>query len=306
MSGDSGSHVRQRHPTSGGLAVTRDTHGEALLDFDFTPQVTGMSWSDARDGEQVQAPDIGPYAVDGFTHIEPSSIPVSAFEASIRAPVAVSVMPTLPDPAYPEGSLVLFLPDGKLYRNRDDVWDRSLDAEDMTVGQLTGDQIMAGAIGAVHIVTTGLTADVIRGGVLILRPTDDYTQGIRVEDSGGNLLSSWGPTGMKITDPANAARYVLLDAGSLKFTTNDGADGYPTAVTPDGINASVINFGASPGGHNLILNSSFELADFVAGSTVLTYTDFNKWAAAQRFVAPANITDGGAVTKLAMTSAGWA
>jgi hypothetical protein len=265
-----------------------------------------MPVAESRSGESLQGIDIGSGTIDGSVHIVPSSIPPTAFEESIRAPTAVSVLPTLPDPLYPDGALVLFLPEGKIYRNYLGAWDRSLDAQDMTVGQLIGDQISAGAIGAVHIVTEGITADVIRGGVLILRPVSDYTQGIRVEDAAGILLASWGPTGMKITDPADPSRYVLLNAGALAFTSNDGADGFPNAITPDGINATSITFGAAPGGHNLVMNSSFELGDFQPAPSTFTFTDFNTWAAANRVTAPDNITDGGAVTALSMTSAGYA
>jgi hypothetical protein len=91
----------------------------------------------------------------------------------------------------------------------------------------------------------------------------------------------------------------------LAFTTNDGEDGFPNAITPDGINATSINFGSAPGGHNLVLNSSFELSDFIAAPSTFIFTDFNNWAAANRTVSPDNITDGGAVTNLDMDNAGF-
>ena len=265
----------------------------------FDPNTTGTEYAHS----EVDNPEPEGFIAEGAigaVHIEPGSIPITAFEASIRAPTAVSVLPTLPDALYPDGALVLFLPEGKLYRNYLGAWTRSTDAQDMTVGQVTADQIAAGSVGAVHIVTDGLTADVIRGGVLILRATSDFVQGIRVEDAAGNLISSWGPTGLKITDPADAARYVLLQAGVLSFTTDDGAT-FPSAITPDGINASAINFGSAPGGHNLVLNSSFELADFVAAASTLTFTDATKWALAVgagdgRLLALDNMLEGNALT----------
>lgn len=303
------SPVNRHGPVKTHYGTTVSRHGGVRIrtgHVDPAGQTLGMPVAESRSGESLQGIDIGSGTIDGSVHIVPSSIPPTAFEESIRAPTAVSVLPTLPDPLYPDGALVLFLPEGKIYRNYLGAWDRSLDAQDMTVGQLIGDQISAGAIGAVHIVTEGITADVIRGGVLILRPVSDYTQGIRVEDAAGILLASWGPTGMKITDPADPSRYVLLNAGALAFTSNDGADGFPNAITPDGINATSITFGAAPGGHNLVMNSSFELGDFQPAPSTFTFTDFNTWAAANRVTAPDNITDGGAVTALSMTSAGYA
>ena len=295
-----GQHTRRRHSafgTGAGGATTRETHG---MGYSVIP--SDPFFSDQIDAEPIIMPDIPAGIIDGSSHILPSSIPVSAFEAQIRAPTAVDVLPPLPDAAYPLGSLVLFLGDFKLYRNDNDQWTRSVDAQDITVGQLTADQIAAGSIGAVHIVTEGITADVIRGGVLVLRPVDEYTQGIRVEDEDGDLLSSWGPTGMKITDPADPTRYVLINAGAVAFTTNDGADGFPNAITPDGINATSLRFGAAPGGHNLVMNSSFELAAFVALPSTFVFTDTTNWAAGNRVTALDNITEG---TSLTITTAGF-
>jgi hypothetical protein len=51
-----------------------------------------------------------------------------------------------------------------------------------------------------------------------------------------------------------------------------------SAITPDGINASAVNFGTAQGGHNLLFNSSFELSDFVATSTTIEGTGGSTFA----------------------------
>lgn len=179
-------------------------------------------------------------------------------------------------------------------------------AQSSVVTSLLGStDIAADSITAVHVVAGSLDADVIGAGTFVLRPLAGFATGLEVRDAADLLLGRWDELGIKIIDPADPQRYLLLDAGQLKFTTDDGAT-FPTAITPEGVNASAINFGSAPGGHNLILNSSFELADFVSAPFSFVFTDFNQWAAANRTVAPDNIADGGAVTALVMTAAGYA
>lgn len=150
-----------------------------------------------------------------------------------------------------------------------------------------------------NLVNAGIiTADVVQSGTLKVGSASDAISGILVTD-GTTTVGFWDQSGIKIIDPSNSSRYVLLDAGQIKFTTDAGAT-FPAAITPDGINASAINFGTAPGGHNLILNSSFELAAFIAAAAVYTFTDTAEWKAANRTVALDNITEG---TSLSMTAA---
>lgn len=179
-------------------------------------------------------------------------------------------------------------------------------AQETVVTLLVGQADIAfDSITADHIIAGSLSADDIGAGTLTIRPLESFARGIEVRGADDALLGRWDELGLKVVDPLDPARYLLLDSGQMKFTQDGGAT-FPTAITPEGINASAISFGNAPGGHNLILNSSFELADFVAAPSVVTFTDFNMWAAANRTVAPDNIADGGAITALAMTATGYA
>lgn len=296
MSTGGGGHVRRRHEGTGSGAagaIERLTHNPA----GFDPSVTGESWYEARDGEQIQAPDIAPGAVDGIVHILPSSIDLSLFASTIRVPSVVDDLPTLPNSVYPTSSLVLWTSDGKLYRNVAEAWTVAVQGGDIVAGSITTGQIAAGAIGASQIATGALTADMISGGILVIRPLAGYTQGIRMEDAAGALLAYWSPTGLKISDPADGSRYVVLDAGVLKFTKDDGADGFPNAITPDGINATSITFGALPGGGNVASNSSFELSAFIAVAVANLWDLTADWTAS-RVGTDTNVTT---VNGLAMT-----
>lgn len=144
-----------------------------------------------------------------------------------------------------------------------------------------------------------ISADALSAGSLRIGGTDGIS-GIFVE-SGGEVVGLWDADGLKIIDPSDASRYLLIDAGEIRFTTDDGAT-FPTAITPEGINASAIKFGSAPGGHNVVLNSSFELTGFVSAPFTFTFTDTTNWAAANRVTALANITEG---TDLSMTTPGY-
>jgi hypothetical protein len=161
--------------------------------------------------------------------------------------------------------------------------------------------IAAASITAANVVAGSLSADDLGAGTLRIRPLDGFASGILVLDASGNTLGVWDEDGIKIINPADPSQYVLLDAGELKFTIDNGAS-FESAITPEGINASAINFGSSPGGHNLILNSSFELADFIAAPATLTFTDTATWETGHRVTALDNITEG---TALTMTTPGY-
>lgn len=176
-------------------------------------------------------------------------------------------------------------------------WSTQLSETPSLIGEA---DIAANSVTAVHIKTGSLSADDIGAGTLTISPTAGFAEGIIIRDALGAELGRWDENGMKIVDSSDPSRYVLFDAGELKFTEDDGAT-FPTAVTPEGINASAINFGAAPGGHNLVLNSSYELADFVAAGSTFTFTDTTNWTAGNR-TSTDNITEG---TALTMTTAGY-
>ncbi len=175
------------------------------------------------------------------------------------------------------------------------------DIDSVTPTLIGETDVAANSITAVHIRAGSLSADDIGAGTLTISPLDGFAEGILILGASSEVLGRWDENGLKIVDPTDPSRYVLFDSGELKFTTDDGVT-FPTAVTPEGINASAINFGTAPGGHNLILNSSYELADFVAVGSTFTFTDTTNWAAANRPTTFDNITEG---TSLTITSAGF-
>jgi hypothetical protein len=151
------------------------------------------------------------------------------------------------------------------------------------------------------LAANAIDADDIKAGTFRVSPLDTDAEGIEILAADLTVIGRWDENGLKIVDPVDPSRYLLIEAGEVRFTTDDGAT-FPLAITPEGINASAINFGALPGGHNLVLNSSFELADFVAAGATLTFTDATQWVAGNRITALVNITEGASLT---MTTPGY-
>jgi len=110
---------------------------------------------------------------------------------------------------------------------------------------------------------------------------------------------------MKFLDPANPARYLMLDSGQLKFTTDNGAT-FTTMLTPDGMYGEAVVLGSLPGGHNLLFNSSFELTGTVSVPSTAVFTDNTGtpgWKAANRTTAPDNITESTTLTATTLSYA---
>ena len=75
------------------------------------------------------------------------------------------------------------------------------------------------------------------------------------------------------------------------------------AITTEGIDATLINFGVLEGGHNLIWNSSFELGGTVGAAPAPILDDLAAHWADSRVGTPVNMTE--AATQLQMTATGF-
>lgn len=151
------------------------------------------------------------------------------------------------------------------------------DVAEVTPTAVGGDLIEPGSIDDSHIITTGLSAEVIKTGTLYVDSTDDQMlDGLQVLHN-GVPVGFWNETGLYIYEEDDPSNYIrLFDAGLTVFR-----GGVPTtAITPEGINASAILFGQLPGGNNIILNSSFEMTEFSVSADVdVVWTASADWNA---------------------------
>ena len=164
-----------------------------------------------------------------------------------------------------------------------------------TPSQVGAADIAANSVTAAMIATSGLTADQILAGTLTLAP--GLADAIKIVSGSSALLGSWDPTnGIQIFDPTDSSNYAIFSNAVLSFYQG----GLLTAqISPAGVLADSVRLGTLSGGHNLIQNSSFELAAFVTALTVVTFTDTTAspgWKAANRITALDNITESTTLT----------
>lgn len=129
--------------------------------------------------------------------------------------------------------------------------------------------------------------------------------GMEVWNAAGTIrLGKWDENGLYIGTNASGLP-ADLSASSYTRITDAGITVYlngvaQAAITPDGINASAVTFGSLPGGHNLLQNSSFELADFAAAASTATWDVAADWTATE--LSNTNATNGAdSVTQTAST-----
>jgi len=88
---------------------------------------------------------------------------VAEFAQGLTPPRILSSLPALPNPDYPEGSLVVLTTDHVLYRCTGTEWDASVDVEQI-VGKIKAGMIEAGAVGAQEIASKAILADHFAAG----------------------------------------------------------------------------------------------------------------------------------------------
>jgi hypothetical protein len=156
--------------------------------------------------------------------------------------------------------------------NTDAGWTDEVTATPTAIG--TAD-IAAGAIIATHISATGIEAEAIRSGTLTLGGMPSTADLLLVEDSTGTEIGRWDEDGLTVIDPANTDNRLRIMSGVLSFST-DGGTTWTTAISGEGITADAIRLGTSPGGHNLVPNSGFELAEFATALSKV-WTSSSDW-----------------------------
>jgi hypothetical protein len=138
------SHFRTRHtgPTGHPEPVLRPTHtskiGGGPVGVSSVPADQVLRYDEQVPGQGIVPGSLSRYAFDGGI-----ATPVLWQDAS---------NPTLPDPAFPVGTLLFNTVDDKLYRNADDTgWSVAVDAADITIGTIQAGQIGAGQINTSHL-----------------------------------------------------------------------------------------------------------------------------------------------------------
>lgn len=138
--------------------------------------------------------------------------------------------------------------------------------------------LAANSVTAVHVRAGAVTADKLGAGTIIVNTTTDpsHPDGISIQNATGGELARWDETGMYIWASAtDQGSYLKLTAAAISMVRSGVTYGQ---ITPDGIDATAIRLGTSPGGHNLIVNSSFELQQVGVTATLITDTAAADWS----------------------------
>lgn len=98
--------------------------------------------------------------------ISPGSIDIAKFAAGIIPPRLLAVLPTLPNAAFPQGSMVYLTSDNKLYRTDGATWTAAVAVVDLT-GQIPGSQIAADSITAGQIAAGAISASELAAGAVV-------------------------------------------------------------------------------------------------------------------------------------------
>ncbi len=160
-----------------------------------------------------------------------------------------------------------------------------------------GDLVAFNSLNTNHI--SSLDASVIKTGNLLISAGNPLQMdGIKVYD-GDVLVGLWDETGLYVYSASDSSDYVQVFNGGITVYLNGIA---VSALTTGGVNADAITFGTVPGGGNVVMNSSFELADFSVPTTVTFDDTASADFTASRVGADINVTTGAtALTETGVT-----
>lgn len=170
----------------------------------------------------ASAPSLPPPTIDS----------IAQFAASIRPPVIVSSLPTLPNGAFPAGSLVYLTTDGKLYKTETgSAWEPVVTAVDLD-GQITSTQISDGAISTPKLAANSVVAGKVAAGAI---GTNELAAGaITAEKIATNTLhaGNWAGGSVRNLVPNPGFELPLTDGAMTYWVRTGGGSMTRSQETP--------------------------------------------------------------------------
>ena len=163
---------------------------------------------------------------------------IAQFAASIRPPVVVSSLPTLPNGQWPAGSLVYLTTDGKLYKTETgSAWEAVVTAVDLD-GQITTTQIADNAISTPKLQANAVTTGKLAAGAVTANEiaANSVVAGkVAAAAIGTNELAAGAVTADKIAALAVQAQHLKVggvETGNLLINGSfERAQGFDTETT---------------------------------------------------------------------------
>lgn len=271
-----------------GDTITLHT-GSAAFDYNESVQkVAGISIGEDEDGTPVVEVQLGStYSSTQFSSIAETITEVRTsisdltnealrYAHSLKDVKVVSVLPTLPDPTFPIGSLVVLTTDGKVYRNVAGAWTATVPSTDITgtiadaqiaalaatklTGQITGTQITDGSVSTPKLAAFAVTAGTIAAGAI--------TSGKLAANSvvAGNIAALAVQAG---DIEANAITTGTIAAGAVSAAAIAAGAIDATKIAAGAVSTDALLVGRDSG---LIDNPSFEIGAVGVASTVPGWT----------------------------------
>lgn len=282
--------ARKSHSHSGYLAPLQGA--QALVDQDVIDGVLGPG-------------DIPPGTIDADGAIIPGSLSITPFADEVRPVAIVDTLPTLPDAAYPDGSVVVLTTDHKLYRNDAGTWTKAVDGADLVADSVTAGAISAGAVGASEIAAGAVTADELAAGAVTAGKLNvvNFASGELLSDGQFDWLGAgdtrywtlgtdWSVNAAGANSIYARGRYRLrgiFAAGADRYAENEGG----IKVAESGLYAIAIEHAIESMSAGVL---SVEVQQFDSSNSLLSTTTVMQWSATQTFRAEGCVIAGSAAT----------
>src|SRR5690606_27742676 len=159
----------------------------------------------------------------------------SAFAANIRPVELVSALPQLPNPQYPQGSVVFLTTDNKLYRSTGNSWTAAVPTTDLS-GTITETQIANDAVTTPKLKAGAVTTDKLAAGAVTAdkRAANSVTAGaIAAGAVKADAIDSEAIESRHIKAGSIEARHIRVGDPARRAIENVNASKLPTAM-PDG------------------------------------------------------------------------
>jgi hypothetical protein len=261
--------------TTGGMS-TIGVRWDPISDPDFA--YTEVQWKLSTDSSWSALQTGGTLVViTGVQNSDPAAVPPVVVVYNVRLRNVDTSGNVLHQTGTDAGGLPIYAKPSPKATDPDVGW---VTAPDAVPTALPGSALIWDSATIAQVFAGKINADWINAGTLkVGAGAPGQAVGIEVYNTAGKLVGRWTggtlnpdgtanldglPNGIEIYDPANPKAKLRLTAAGLVVYNDLPNATQAVTITPQGIDAGSVTFGSARGGHNFVLNSSFEMGAFSA------------------------------------------